>query len=657
MAVKLGINITQNNQSIIENKSNVTVSVYCTWTGWSYNIQEIVIGMPTATGWLEIEGEKFNFRSTFNDNLTETGTKTIFTKTLDVSHDVAGRKVLACSAYYETGVSSGDITAEKSLRLTDIPRYATVEKATGFNDESNPTITYANPAGSSVSSLQAGIKLEDGTVVAAFRSGISKTDTSYTYQLSDAERNALRKAAPNSNTLKVLFCVRSTIGSTTEESTLAGTMSIVNANPSISPAVVDTNSKTVAVTGDSSILVALHSTAQVTLNAAAKKYASIVSKRIENGTTVLDDDGVLSVTNNPIKLTAVDSRGNTTVQNAANTIVPYINPTCSIGNNIPEADGSFELEVTGLFYNGKIGKTTNSLTVQYRVREGYSDYSGWASIGTVTKNGNSYAAAASLTGLDYQTSYTFQIRVIDAIHPDGVLSAARTVIAEPVFYWGKDSFQFNVPVNMKTGCDILKNGAVAYAPYGYGLGEYNGPDVTNCDNATRFGLYYVRGSTANAAYNSDHAMLVLPYASNALTQIAFLGTGYSVNTIIMIRKRIASGWQPWEYLNPPMSVGVEYRTTERWYNGAPVYTRVVDLGTTTASMSTSVTISGITALVRAVPNLNGAVCTEWDKYSGANQENRFYFCPEKTGTGVAFYIFCGTLREGKNLKAQIWYTK
>lgn len=592
MAVKLGINITQNNQSIIDNKSNVTVSVYCTWDGWSYNIQEIIIGMPTATGWLEIEGERYDFRSTFNDNLTETGTKTIFTKTLDVYHDVAGRKTVSCSALYKTGVSSGDITADKSLRLTDIPRYATVEKVTGFNDESNPTITYANPAGSSVSTLQAGIKLEDGTVVAAFRNDISKTGTSYTYQLSEAERNALRKATPNSNTLKVLFCIRSTIGSTTEEKQLASTMNIVNANPALSPNVVDTNSKTIAVTGDSSILVALHSTARVTMNATAKKYASIVSKRIENGTTVLNDDGVLSVTNNPIKLTAVDSRGNTTVQNAANTIVPYINPTCSIGNKIPEADGSFDLEVTGLFYNGNIGKTANTLTVQYRVREGYSDYNDWVTIGTVTKEGNSYAAVASLSGLDYQTSYTFQIRAIDAINTDGVISAAKTVIAEPVFYWGKDNFQFNVPVNMKNGCDIMKNGSVAYAPDGYGLGR-SAVSIASGDNLNNYkigGWYQFTKGVVNAPF--DYGMMLIIHGSdynNQTFQYAF--SRYPANNMA-IRQLFDGSWGAWEWINPPMNAGVEYRTTERW-QGVPVYTTMVNFGNMPNNSTASVSITNL----------------------------------------------------------------
>ena len=37
------------------------------------------------------------------------------------------------------------------------------------------------------------------------------------------------------------------------------------------------------------------------------------------------------------------------------------------------------------------------------------------------------------------------------------------------------------------------------------------------------------------------------------------------------------GWQPWEVVNPPLELGVEYRTIER-YGGKPVYEKLVDFG-------------------------------------------------------------------------------
>lgn len=44
----------------------------------------------------------------------------------------------------------------------------------------------------------------------------------------------------------------------------------------------------------------------------------------------------------------------------------------------------------------------------------------------------------------------------------------------------------------------------------------------------------------------------------------------------------AGQWDPLEYINPPMQLGVEYRTTER-YLGKPVYVKVVDCGNLPAS--------------------------------------------------------------------------
>lgn len=48
------------------------------------------------------------------------------------------------------------------------------------------------------------------------------------------------------------------------------------------------------------------------------------------------------------------------------------------------------------------------------------------------------------------------------------------------------------------------------------------------------------------------------------------------------RNRVANTWQPWEWENPPMIPGVEYRTTER-RNGEVVYKKTIPLGKLPAS--------------------------------------------------------------------------
>jgi hypothetical protein len=68
---------------------------------------------------------------------------------------------------------------------------------------------------------------------------------------------------------------------------------------------------------------------------------------------------------------------------------------------------------------------------------------------SVTKNGNSYYASASLTGLDYQQTYSFETRARDKLMI--MPSTGLPVQSKPVFHWGKSDFVFEVPVTFKAG--------------------------------------------------------------------------------------------------------------------------------------------------------------------------------------------------------------
>ena len=71
---------------------------------------------------------------------------------------------------------------------------------------------------------------------------------------------------------------------------------------------------------------------------------------------------------------------------------------------------------------------------------------------SVSKSGNTYTATADLTGLDYQSHYTFEARAADEIYNGTteplVVSQERRVKTTPVFDWGENEFSFHVPVTM-----------------------------------------------------------------------------------------------------------------------------------------------------------------------------------------------------------------
>lgn len=366
---------------------------------------------------------------------------------ITIPHDELGNAVVEVSI--RTNIYTGVLqTKTDTWELDSIARYANITKAPDFTDEENPSITYANYAGNLVDNLQVAISTDGKTALVPYRN-ISASGNTYRFSLTNTERDALRAASSKRNNLAVKYLLKTTIGDVEGVTVAASTMKIVNAHPVVKPVITDTNATSAGVTGDSSVLVALHSTARVTLNATAQKKATIVSRRVEQGKNVLNGDGTFLVSGaDPIRITVTDSRGNTTSLTASNEIVPYLNPTCIIEHSLPDANGEMLLSVIGNAYNGSIGKTQNTLTVQYRHRVGSGEYSEWITISNLSRDGNEYAAEVLVTGLDYKSRHTFQARVLDAIHEDGVASTEQTFIAEPTFDWSENDFNFNVPVTM-----------------------------------------------------------------------------------------------------------------------------------------------------------------------------------------------------------------
>ena len=198
----------------------------------------------------------------------------IFDKTLTITHNADGNK----NIFVEAKIDHSRVTSEYNgftVSLTAIPRQANLTAVQNFNDEQNPVITYSNPAGNAVSSLQACISL-NGSADIAYRD-VSKTGTSYTFNLTTAERNVLRSSIPNSNSRTVTFYLKTVIGGQTYYSTKTATFSIVNASPAVSgQSYKDNNSAIVAITGNNQKIVQNQSSLVFNFSSlVAYKYATL----------------------------------------------------------------------------------------------------------------------------------------------------------------------------------------------------------------------------------------------------------------------------------------------------------------------------------------------------------------------------------------------
>ena len=113
---------------------------------------------------------------------------------------------------------------------------------------------------------------------------------------------------------------------------------------------------------------------------------------------------------------------------------------------------------------------------------------------------------------------------------------------------------------------------IGAAPAGFGLGEERSKEIYDANNIDLPGFYQSKANTPDESqyWFILHSKHHKNYSHKK--QLAF-----SVQSGHICVRSCHTDWQPWEYVNPPMRVGVEYRTTERWM-GKSVYTKLIDCG-------------------------------------------------------------------------------
>lgn len=431
-------------QSVSGNYSTVTASLYYTRTN---NTGDITKG--TWRGTITINGTTTN--SGYNKISIAYGSNTLAQAvSIKVPHNADGTKKVTISATgHISGTTLSSTSISSTITLDTINRRATVKSAPNFTDEENPTITYNNPAGSATTTLQACISLDKTTDNITYRD-ISKTGSSYTFNLTEVERKVLRAAAKNANSITVYFYIKTIIGGITYYHSLAKNLTIVNANPTLAATVIDTDATTKALTGNSNALIKYYSDAYITTGAAAKKEATIAKYSIVCGNKSLTTNGgtIANVESGTFVISIEDSRGNKATQTVNKTLTNYVKLTCGISPSMPTTDGKMTLTISGNYYDGSFGAVDNTLTVQYRMKADEAAYGAWTAA-SFTKKGNTYTAEVSITGLNYQSQYGFQARAIDKLAT--VSSVEKIVKTTPVFDWSKEDFNFNVPVSFNAG--------------------------------------------------------------------------------------------------------------------------------------------------------------------------------------------------------------
>lgn len=187
------------------------------------------------------------------------------------------------------------------------------------------------------------------------------------------------------------------------------------------------------------------------------------------------------------------------------------------------------------------------------------------------------------------------------------------------------------------------------APNGYGLGT-GCKWVASMDNIFENGWYQC--DLGSMGY---FVGIVTKYSDNSCIQHMWSIDTAGTKDIKEIQRHIVGNViQPWEWINPPMIVGVEYRTTERW-NGQPVYTMLINCGT----MPTA----GNTNRIEMPSNINGWI-DKVLRVTGTDSSGdtipyswQGEYITEVSASRSAIYIYSSQDFSSNTAYVQIFYTR
>lgn len=402
-------------QSVSGNYSDVTATGYVKRNNSSYYPYN-----SQSSSSLSINGTSKGYSGSYD--LRSDGYKTIVSNTVRVYHNSDGTKSITISFSFNGLLSSyypnGSIS--KTITLPTIPRASDVACSSPYIGDT-ATITISKKASGFTSTVSYKIGTLSGTLAT------KTSDTVLSLPTSDLVDNIYSQIPSSKSIQGTITC------QTYNGSTLIGTKTCnfnlyakeEECKPTINGTVIDTNEKTIAITGDNTKLIKYISKPKVTIEATPNKSSSIVSYSINlnDGQTSSNQENTFdSISSNIVTINAVDSRGYSNPVNidVSENLIDYIK---LMFNDIElsrpeETSNEVLLNANGVWFNGSFSETIiNSLTIDYKYRK--SGDTDWIDGGEITPtiNDNSFSFYNYLLGdiYSYEEEYQFLITIKDVL--------------------------------------------------------------------------------------------------------------------------------------------------------------------------------------------------------------------------------------------------
>lgn len=328
------INYSVNSQELSYD-INSNTSVVRVWIDvWRTNTGYTTYG--TGTVYARINGGVYSAGISTGQKITSTPIR-LGTWDVTVGHNADGSKAISVTGW----ISHSQFSSSEqgyTHTLTTIPRQANITESSNFTDIQNPTIKFSNPGGFNMSVW---LEPNPNGPHLAVRDNIPNTG-SYTWELTDEERNQLREACKGKTcTIRIgLYSNNKQWASYHDR-----TYTITNANPSF------TSITATPVNPFGSLYLQGKSSIKLTINGAKGIYGStITTYSIKGGdysysgesntytTDVLSKSGDITFT-----ATITDSRGFTASKTVKVTVTAYTLPTLTFETYRCDSSGTKDI--------------------------------------------------------------------------------------------------------------------------------------------------------------------------------------------------------------------------------------------------------------------------------------------------------------------------
>lgn len=418
-------------QDKVNNKSIISsIKGYCKKNNSSYypynssKVATIKLERLNDSGsWVTVTTLSDSSSYSFNGVNTSTYLSFVSGSNISIPHKSDGKQQLRItfnvdgklSSYYPVGSIS------KTDTLTTIPRASSVSCSSPYIGD-NAVIT----VGKHATEFTSTVTYEIGTIKGTLAEKSSET----VFQLETLPiKEEIYSLMPNDKKIGGTVTCTTYSGDTQIGDPTTATFNLYtveeDCKPVVSGTVVDTNESTIALTGDSSIIVKNASKPKVTIEATPLLSSTIKSYSInlnDGQISALQEDTFDTINSNNITVNATDSRGysNPYDIDLTDRVIDYVKLHFnSVELTRPEGTSNeVILDCDGVWFNGNFSESTpNALTVNFLYR--ISGETEWIDGGEITPtiDGNKFNFNNYSLGnlFDYNSEYQFKIIATDLL--------------------------------------------------------------------------------------------------------------------------------------------------------------------------------------------------------------------------------------------------